>query len=103
MNVYSAIDKFMNWAAFHIANREEHQEVVQYGRFLYAETGWDKKIISKRKKKGLFQANFLSFLWGMMKNQVTDCLTGTVQKILDSLIQITVLLKIQTLRTVVFM
>lgn len=43
----------MNPAASHLASREDHQEVVQYGRLYRKKLGRKRKLIAKEKKYGV--------------------------------------------------
>lgn len=58
----------MNLAASPLVNREVLQEIVQSGRFLLAETGWDKKLIRKKRQGGILGQD--TFLEG--KNYLTS-------------------------------
>lgn len=60
----------MNWAASHLANKEELRGAVQNGRLLYAETGEKRKLLtwsrlfhkrspSVRGRQRVYKANYL--------------------------------------------
>lgn len=80
-----SIQQFANWAASHLANREELQELYKMETLFQAEGGRNKE-----------RRDHLIFLWGIGRVSVADNLIGADQKIIDCLVKTTFLEKVET-------
>lgn len=99
----------MNWAASHLAGREEPQKLYNMEGVISQKLGETRKLLKKKRKgclrwdycplkegRGSYQADCLSYLWWIVRAYLTDYLIGADQKVPDRPSQITFLEKVET-------